>query len=238
MNLPDLAPTMSVMVRENDHDRALTPAEQRQWRTDRDTWFQATSLRSLGQLTADWLEGNNLYLPAYGATCPDPETRPLIPTLAAANRAGYVTDCSQPGHDWTTGFDGRQWRQLAAVSGYCDQRTAMSLYAAAAPGTGVVAHMWAPGSKRRDDRFDVAATIRENWDTGEGWVNTVFGPPLSRRDVLGIYRGELCRAAVKTLTRAWQITLYDPEYGRNDRLWPLLEQWAAGRTIPIDPTTA
>lgn len=222
-----------VIVREETGDRPLTPAERARYRDDAEAWWQAATLRELGLLTADWLEGRNLYLPAYGATCPDPETRELIPTLAAANRAGYVTYCSQPGHDPHTGFDGWQWQQLAAVCGFCDEHTAASLYAAVTRDTGIVAYTWPPGEKRRSDLFDVPATIRQHPATGDVWVNTVFGPPLSRRDLRGIYRGDLPRPAIKTLQRSWQVTLFDPEYGRNDRLWPLLDQWAARVTNPV-----
>jgi hypothetical protein len=229
----ELAATMSVVALTDDGDRPLTPAERTRYVANRDTWLRAASLRSLGMLTADWLTSRNLYLPAYGATCPDPETRPLIPTLAAVNRAGLVTDCSQPGHDATEGYDGWMWQQLAAVSGFCDERTAVSLDDAFAGVDGLYFYAWVPGTKfprsRRDgELFDIPATIRENPDTGEGWVTTVFGPPLSPRAVRSIYRGALSRAAVKTLQGAWQVTLADTQYGRNDLLWPLLDKWAAG----------
>ncbi|HZP54613.1 DUF6919 domain-containing protein [Actinocrinis sp.] len=222
------------VVRTEDRDRPLTPAERAQYRADAATWYQAASLRSLGLLTADWLEGRNLYLPAYGATCPDPETRDLIPTLAAANRAGYVTDCSQPGHAPTLGYNGRLWRQLAAVSGYCDERTAASLHEAFAPRAvehGLYVYIWAPGRKPRRTRgqYEIPATIHADpHDPGDQWLSTVFGPPLSCREVRSIYRGALSRPAVKALAGAWQVTLADTEYGRNDRLWPLLAEWAAG----------
>lgn len=219
-----------LVVREEHGDRPLTPAERVQYRADADTWFRASILSDLGRLTADWLQGRNLYLPAYAATCPDPETRELIPALAAANRAGYVTNSSQPGHDPETGFDGWQWQQLAAVSGFCDEHTAATLLAMTEHTTGLVAYTWPPGSKRRSDLHDVPATIRQDPASGDIWVNTVFGPPLSRREVRSIYRGDLPRPAIKALQGAWQVTLFDPDYGRNDRLWPLLEQWAASAT--------
>lgn len=222
------------VVREETGDRPLTCDERARYRADAQPWFRATSLRSLGQLTADWLEGRNLYLPAYGATCPDPETRPLIPALAAANRAGLVTDCSQPGQEPELGYNGRLWRQLAAVSGFCDERTAASLADAFAPHAtedGLYVYIWAPGRKRRDRRpeYEIPATLHADpHNPGDQWLSTVFGPPLTRREIRSIYRGNLPRAAVKTLQGAWQVTLADTEYGRNDLLWPLIEKWAAG----------
>lgn len=223
-----------IIVREDDGDRALTRQERAKYRADADQWFRASTLRALGLLTADWLEGRNLYLPAYGATCPDPETRDLIPALAAANRAGYVTNCSQPGHDPTLGYNGRMWRQLAAVSGFCDERTAASLIDTFAPHAGpdgLYLYAFTPGRRphNRRGRFEIPATVHADPDDpADEWLMTVFGPPLSRRAVRSIYRGDLPKAAIKALCCAWQVTIADTRYGRNDLLWPLLDQWAEG----------
>jgi hypothetical protein len=51
----------------------------------------------LGGLMARWLEGRTSYEPGYLAAGPDAETASLVPVLAQLNRAGYVTDFSQPG---------------------------------------------------------------------------------------------------------------------------------------------
>jgi len=228
-----------LIVRTDTEDRPLTAAERARYRADAAPWFRATSLRSLGMLTADWLEGANLYLPAYGATCPDPETRPLIPTLAAANRAALVTTCSQPGHGPTVGYNGRLWRQLAAVSGFCDETTAASLRAALIGHPDLYVYIWGPGSKRAGAQYEIPATVHADpHDPEDQWLSTVFGPPLPRRAVRCIYRGDLNRAAVKTLCGAWQVTLADTQYGRNDRLWPALHTWATGvRPTPSTTTT-
>ena len=73
---------------------------------DRQAWEAARTLADLGELTAQWLEGAIASQPAYTPGCgPDPETAPLIPVLACCNRAGYVTNGSQPG-EAGTGYDG------------------------------------------------------------------------------------------------------------------------------------
>ncbi|MFE2693644.1 DUF6919 domain-containing protein [Streptomyces mirabilis] len=86
-------------------------------RTDSKAWCSARTTSDLGQLTARWLEGDLAsqpgYMPNHG---PDPETEPLIPVLAAANRAGFVTNASQPGDDDHT--HGTHWQQRAAVTGF------------------------------------------------------------------------------------------------------------------------
>src|SRR6185312_9521071 len=76
--------------------------------THQKLWQFARTLADLGNLTADWLEGVNSYLPAYfpdddGRIRPAGETLPLIPHLARANRNGYVTRGSQPGIALTDG---------------------------------------------------------------------------------------------------------------------------------------
>lgn len=223
-----------VTYADGDTARALTPAEAEQYVADADTWRRAVSLRSMSQLTADWLEGKSLYLPAYLAASPDPETRDLIPTLVAANRAGFMTTCSQPGHEPTEGYDGWMWSQLAAVTGFCALDTVASLQDAVQGIDGLYFYAWAPGTQfarrprgeQRIELFEIPATVRENPTTGETWLNTVFGPPRSRRELRQTYRGDLNRDAIKTLQNAWQVTIAETEYGRNDRLWPMLADWA------------
>lgn len=226
---------------DSDAGRDLTADETRRYLADSDAWWNADTLPELANLTADWIEGKNLYLPAYDAASPDPETRPLIQTLADINRARLMTDCSQPGKTPRTGYDGWTWQQLAAVSGFCDLATVVSLQDAATATDGLYFYAWVPGatfqrrprSERRPELFEIPATIRENPATGEGWINTVFGPPHSRRELRQIYRGDLNPAAIKTLQNSWQVTIADTEYGRNDRLWPLLADWAKQREATV-----
>ncbi|ASR39866.1 hypothetical protein BAY61_31770 (plasmid) [Prauserella marina] len=66
-------------------------------RADAERWYAARSLTDLGQLTAAWLEGELESQPGYvPGNGPDEETNELVPILAAVNRAGYLTMCSQP----------------------------------------------------------------------------------------------------------------------------------------------
>src|ERR1035438_8169724 len=82
-------------------------------RADRKRWASARTLPDLGELTALWLEGEIGKAPGYDDG-PAPETRDLIPVLAAANRAGFITSGSQPG----------------SLSEYSDQRAAVEGFAA------------------------------------------------------------------------------------------------------------
>lgn len=83
---------------------------------DRRQWRDADSLAAIGELTARWLEGTLAYQPEDFSTEPAPETRPVVPVLAALNRAGYVTTNSQPGAALRTGSG-----QRAFVTGHCDE---------------------------------------------------------------------------------------------------------------------
>ena len=117
------------------------PATDAMSRADRRAWEAARTLADLGELTAQWLEGTIASQPAYTPGCgPDPETAPLIPVLACCNRAGYVTNCSQPG-ETGTGFDGAAWEQRAAVEGFASPAVAGRIWEAAEPaGLTVIAH--------------------------------------------------------------------------------------------------
>jgi hypothetical protein len=52
------------------------------------------------------------------------------------------------------------------------------------------------------------------------------GGARSRQSIEDGY-GETCHPkAVEALVRAWQVTLIDQQWGRNDQLWPVLEECA------------
>jgi hypothetical protein len=76
-------------------------------RRDRAAWKSAVTWTDLGERVVDWLNGRITQTPGHLGP-PDPETIPLIPTLTALNRAGFVTDNSQsadgPWQAWVSGF--------------------------------------------------------------------------------------------------------------------------------------
>ncbi len=59
--------------------------------------------------------------------------------------------------------------------------------------------------------------------------NTWFGSSYTRGDIEDDQAGYgICRpGAIEALCAAWQVTIIDPEWGRNDVLWPVLESFAA-----------
>ncbi|MFJ7213734.1 DUF6919 domain-containing protein [Amycolatopsis sp. NPDC098790] len=174
---------------------------------ERQLWLNAEDLAGIGGLMARWLEGNLSYQPAYYGSAPDEETAELVPVLAALNRAGFVTEFSQPGIQLTNGS-----AQRAAVGGFCDDAMLLNLKVATF-GTDLVMLRFASG------------------DTGEGSVvvtldereeYTFLGRTEGPDDLEHGYGEDLSPAGLTALIDAWQIHLFDPVWGRNDLLWPLL----------------
>lgn len=174
---------------------------------ERQLWSDVQDLAGMGGLMARWLEGDLTYQPAYYGSAPDEETAELVPVLAALNRAGFVTEFSQPGIPLTNGS-----AQRAAVGGFCDDAMVLNLMAATF-GTDLVMLRFASG------------------DTGEGSVvvtldereeYTFLGRTEGPDDLEYGYGEDLSPAGLAALTSAWQVHLFDPVWGRNDLLWPLL----------------
>ncbi|KMS74199.1 hypothetical protein ACM01_14860 [Streptomyces viridochromogenes] len=191
----------------------------RRRRVEARIWYRARTLEELAALTARWLKGQMLWHPNGRGGGPDPETRPLIDVLAAANAAGILTENSQPGE--LAEFHGRPWRQRAFVTSFvADPELAQALAAQAAEaGLGVRAYR--PGC-RADENGERDAVDVTFWE-GQG-VMTGMGNRLSPRAVRHTFLG--CdRQAVREVAKAWQVTLIDPEWGRDTVLWPFLTQF-------------
>jgi hypothetical protein len=174
---------------------------------ERQLWSDVDNLAGIGGLMARWLEGDLTYQPACYGSAPDEETIQLVPVLAALNRAGFVTKFSQPGIPLSNGN-----AQRAAVGGFCDDAMLLNLMAATF-GTDLVMLRFASG------------------DTGEGSVvvtldereeYTCLGRTERPDDLEDGYGEGLSTAGLTALIGAWQVHLFDPVWGRNDLLWPLL----------------
>ncbi|MFF4902586.1 DUF6919 domain-containing protein [Streptomyces sp. NPDC001068] len=199
-------------------------------RLDRNRWKAAQNLGQLGGLMALWLEGHVASWPGYQPNWgPDEETHELIPTLAAANRAGYVTIASQPGFDPVKAYDGRIWQQRAAVEGFvCDGDLRRALVEAAG---------------KAGLEYEVADTM----DTGEkgivvtlrgGKPHTGFGGYIDDWNLRHtIWRG-IGIGALNDVFRSVRVTIAAPEYGvaAGERVWEVLNsvigQVSAGAVAP------
>jgi hypothetical protein len=183
-------------------------------RTDRGRWRAARSISDLGHLTALWLEGEvashpSCAMPNYG---PDEETAHLVPVLAAANRAGYLTDNSQPGLI-ERGRDGDLWEQRAAVTGWIDRNSQQLVrrITTAARDAGLLVCVDHPGS-------DIPVTKVDGQDY------TVFGAVLPEYLPVLWPARLIDRGLFTTLTNATAVTVVDPRYGRDSLLWPVLAE--------------
>ncbi|MFV8127518.1 DUF6919 domain-containing protein [Streptomyces syringium] len=189
-------------------------------RSDRRRWRAADTLAELGELMALWLEGEIAsrpgYQPCYG---PGEELAGLVPTLAACSRAGFVVLDGQDGVEGDA-WDGAPWNQRAAVQGFIDDEALLHRVLDAARSAGLQSIVHGPGFT------DLAGpTIVTTWD---GQDYTAFGEKIRPGYLRRIFEG--CnRRALRAVVGAWQVTLVDPVWGRDDVLWPALDA-ALGRS--------
>lgn len=182
-------------------------------RRERALWARAVSLADLGGLTARWLEGSLTAQPPLDTAPyrPDEETHDLVPALAAACRAGYVTCTSQPGHGPETGWDGALYRQRAAVSGLVDDPVLLRELRLAATRAGLLALVRradGPGAR-------IPVTVRDAAPVT--WAGEA--EPAAYLSVL--WHG-CSPAALAAVTAATHLTLIDPDYAPRQRLWNVL----------------
>jgi hypothetical protein len=180
---------------------------------DQARWAEARSLADVGELTAQWLEGRIASQPSYyGPVDVDEDQVPgLADLLAALCRSGVVTCGSQAGFDGI-GDDGARWTQLAAVQAFVAVDRLAS-FRAALTGTGVevLECEWSwrqvlPVTLREGRAFTDFGNARDASDLRDEWVG------------YGVCHPD----AVAEIVAAVQVCVYDPEAGRNDRLWPAL----------------
>jgi hypothetical protein len=192
--------------------------ETRMSRHDAALWQYARTMADLGELVACWLEGSVASQPGYCGPS-DIEDPALVPLLARLNRSGFVTTGSQIG-EIIEGDGGTRAEQRAAVEGFAGPEMTSALILAA-DDAGVIAIVRDPASLPRwRYRYDRAVTVT----TVNGRRMTGFGVQVPRSHIRSPVLGYgICHPdAVRALCEAWQVTVIDPEPGRNDTLWPAL----------------
>jgi hypothetical protein len=178
---------------------------------DKAVWRAADSLAQVGALTARWLTGDLSGQPGYwGPVDVDEQDAPgMTGVLIDCNRSSFLTFGSQAAYNGT-GDDGAHWQQLAAVEGLINADDLTRLRGICA-GTGITVD--ASGEGR-------AVTFRNRR------AFTTFG--ARRTDLADDWTGYgICSpAAVAELQQACPVVVFDPEPGRDDRLWPTLARFA------------
>jgi hypothetical protein len=188
-------------------------ARGRVMRANRKLWRQAETFADLCDLRARQLDGEVSMWSGY-ADANAEEASDLIPVLAHANRAGFLTGGWQPGFDGP-GFDGSHWQQRAAVTGLVGDEQLLH-----ALGRVAEAHRLTLLVRDVESHGALAGVTATRID---GAPYTTFGVRLSHRQLRHIWRG-VSRPALDEICDAWQVTLVDPEWGSGDRLWTALDE--------------
>jgi hypothetical protein len=182
-------------------------------------WSEARTLADLGVLTAAWLEDKLPGDHPNGYDRPDEETLPLVPSLAAACRAGFVTVNSQPGCVET--FEGQLLEQRAWVEGLADTALCERI-AGLAEARGL--RVFVSRASDPDSPVGFAATLVDGARYDEdGYAYCQVGLRQEPEYVAVCWEG-CSEDAVTAAVGAWQVTVVDPEVGRNDVLWPVLAE--------------
>lgn len=196
----------------------------RKIRADKRRWAEAQSLSDACALAALWLDGELVWHPAEGGRTPDEETADLIPVLAAANWAGFLTDQSQPGSDEV--IDGEHWVQRAAVQGFIRDRQLLTRIRKIGEDPDLLVMLFRPCGDLWLN--ETPATFRD------GVCVTSFGIEQSAGHLERVWR-RIGPAAMAEVVDAWQVAIIDLQDGRNDRLWPALTEALAPDSAPLAP---
>ncbi|MCU1486191.1 MAG: hypothetical protein JWN67_2937 [Actinomycetia bacterium] len=167
-------------------------------------------MAELAELTARWVEGD-LVVPEVNGGTPDPETLEIASHIAAINRLGFLTEFSQPGEE-VGGY-----LQRASVSGYCSEGTCNAILAALVPTDLVILAVPA--------MLDSYVQIPISLDDGVEctWAGGNSDPADSEF-------GE-APGALAEVRDSWHVDVIDPVWGRNDVLWPALQDALAAPKV-------
>jgi hypothetical protein len=195
-------------------------------------WTEAATLTDIGECFARYLEGSLPYTPSLARFFP--ETVPLVPLLARLNRSGKViTSCSQPActpddRSW----DGLMAWQRAAIDGYVAPNY-IGEVASLLGAIGCELSVSPPGALQRLATMLASRDPKSSHPDGD---MSYFGYVHSQEEIAEFYGSKhtpwddcddipgLHPDGIKLLQDCYQISVVDPEWGRNSVLWPALQQ--------------
>ena len=174
-------------------------------------WQAARSFPELCALAARFLEGDLPFFPGWMAPDIDEETDALVPYLVAATRRGLLPTASQPGACPPLSHDGRPWKQRAFVVGFASADFEDWVRGRCA---GTPLEVRSFGATKSGGE---AVPCGVQGDREYLWIGTGQGP-----DELGIFADAVHPVALRDLRATRYLCLWDPEWGRDELLWPIL----------------
>lgn len=175
---------------------------------DEDAWRNCTTLEGACELTARWLEGRFGYVPGYRTHQSAGEPGPMSGALASINRLGFLIDDSQPGVGMTEGYG-----QRAFVTGRCSEKAAPGISAALVE-TELVVLGFPPGESGSGQ---ICVTLDGSREFT--WLGRSGGPSYAH-ETYGDWTNE---TVARTLAECWELQIFDPVWGRNNKLIPALQ---------------
>ncbi|MEZ6019156.1 MAG: hypothetical protein R3F17_03385 [Planctomycetota bacterium] len=179
------------------------------------TWSTARTFEDLCHCAAAFLRGELAEFPGWMADETDVETDRLLPALEAACALGFLPLASQPGGCPETSHDGLPWRQRAFLIGFAGPALTERLRGEAA-----LAGLWFRDFAATESGGEELC-VAEQGPRRYLWVGQASGPVE-----LEIFQDEIPPAAFAELTAGRYLVLVDPDWGRDDRLWPVLTRLA------------
>jgi hypothetical protein len=174
-------------------------------------WREAKSFEELCELNARFIEGEIDFSPTTGASSLDEESKLLVTYLAALNRAGILTTCSQPGED-----QGHS-KQRAFVDGLALKETALRLNRLSMT-SDLYIMTNEPGHY---NGCMMPITIDEFRPHSWGGASHLDDETGMFPDAL--HFGEYCsESAMKELREVWEVCVIDLSWGRERYLWDVL----------------
>ncbi|RLV56025.1 hypothetical protein D9V41_09045 [Aeromicrobium phragmitis] len=167
-------------------------------------WQQAQSIAELARLTAAWMRGELGRHPIDRTRALDPESGAITEYLLQINELGLMTTASQPG----LRVDDTALVQRSFVEGYGDERL-ISMLDAAFTLSGFVVISFPPG---RNVTCDVSVTARN------GYVTSWLGRHYPQDDIAN-WSSSVSPEVGAIIAESWGVQIFDPVWGRNDRLW-------------------
>ena len=172
-------------------------------------WRRARSFDELCELGARFSAGELDSFPGWGASALDTESDSISKHLVQLNQAGFLTLASQPGRR----------SQRAFVCGFARAPLARALV--------LGARRAGLGAMRQTARGRGGPAVAVTLQDGEP---RVFTGHAARTEELALFQTWVGTKALRELARADYVSLHDPVWRRQQRLWKVIEGVLSARS--------